>query len=238
MWDLARVSQLALSFLVHLQEDKVVLGWTVWALESDGTDLNPASIALCDLPQPQLCPVRNEGNTTSLIGCCKDELAWWRSETRACLTLGWCSINVSYNRKRNVSIRSWEIWESHCPRFQARLCLLLLDACREGIQSLNFIFILWKLETIMLTVLASYCYRDKGLRRQQLKEHRPLILHFQRLEIWHKAQRAKIEVSEASRGCPHSLACSPLTPSLKPATEGLLSHCITLAYSSVSLFHF
>lgn len=110
MWDLARVSQLALSFLVHLQEDKVVLGWTVWALESDGTDLNPASIALCDLLQPQLCPVRNEGNTTSLIGCCKDELARWRSGTRACLTLGWCSINVSYNRKRNVSIHSWEIW--------------------------------------------------------------------------------------------------------------------------------
>ena len=75
MCDLARVSQLALSFLVQLQEGKVVLGWTVWALESDGTELNPASITLCDLPQSQLCSARNEGNTTSLIGCCKDEIA-------------------------------------------------------------------------------------------------------------------------------------------------------------------
>ena len=81
MCDLVRVSQLARSFLVHLQEGKVVLGWTVWALESDGTDLNPAFITLCDPSQPQLCPVRNEGNTTSLISCCKDEIAWWRSES-------------------------------------------------------------------------------------------------------------------------------------------------------------
>ena len=43
MCDLATVSQLVLSFLVHLQEGKVGLGWTVWALESDGTDLNPVT---------------------------------------------------------------------------------------------------------------------------------------------------------------------------------------------------
>ena len=165
----ARVSQLALSFLVHqLQADgEVVLRWRVGVLGSDGTDLNRASITLCYLSRPQLCPVRSEDSYhlphRLLEG--PDEIAQWRPSDRACLILGWCSINVSSSCKRNVRIHSWETWESHCPRFQSWLCHLLpLHACREVTQSfepyfyhlqnrdnnayyISFLLLLWQITT-------------------------------------------------------------------------------------------
>ena len=64
MYHLVKIRQLVLSFLVHqLQEDgKTLLRFKGVGLESNRTDLNPASITLFTSAQPQLLHVSHEYN--------------------------------------------------------------------------------------------------------------------------------------------------------------------------------